>query len=174
MLQYKREPLMDEELTRFEAGAETFKERLVAYTLLDTGIRVAEFTGLTPDVVEWQHNSIIIFGKGGPFGKKTKRRVVPLSERVKTLLQAQFEGSTVIGLTPRTVQRIVKKIANKAKIGKPVHPHILRHTFAIKAVRKGVSLKALQLVMGHEKLETTNIYLNMSPEVALEEFKKKW
>jgi integrase/recombinase XerD len=51
---------------------------------------------------------------------------------------------------------------------------VLRHTFAVSIVQKGISLPALQRLMGHDRLTTTEIYLNLSPEHVIEEFEAKW
>jgi site-specific recombinase XerD len=56
----------------------------------------------------------------------------------------------------------------------PVTPHMLRHTFAVTAVQKGISLPALQRLLGHDRLTTTEIYLNLSPEEVVREFREKW
>jgi len=77
-------------------------------------------------------------------------------------------------MCPRTVQRLLKRVANRAAISRPVTPHILRHTFAVAAVQKGISLPAPQRLLGHEYLATTQIYLNLSPEEVLGEFHRKW
>jgi integrase/recombinase XerD len=77
-------------------------------------------------------------------------------------------------MCPRTVQRLIKRVANRAAIARPVSPHVLRHTFAVTAVHKGISLPALQRLLGHEHLGTTQIYLNLSPEDVIGEFQRKW
>ena len=74
----------------------------------------------------------------------------------------------------RQVQKIVKQIANKAQISRPVTPHILRHTFATMALQKGISLAAVQKILGHDQLSTTAIYLNLTDIHVVEEFEKKW
>ena len=51
---------------------------------------------------------------------------------------------------------------------------MLRHTFAVTAIQKGISLPALQRLLGHDTLLTTEIYLNLSPEHVVEEFRQKW
>ena len=56
----------------------------------------------------------------------------------------------------------------------PVSSHVLRHTFAVAAVQKGISLPALQRLLGYDRLTTTEIYLNLSPEEVIREFKEKW
>ena len=59
-------------------------------------------------------------------------------------------------------------------IRRPVTPHMLRHTFAVTAVQKGISLPALQRLLGHDRLTTTEMYLNLSPEEMVREFREKW
>ncbi len=61
-----------------------------------------------------------------------------------------------------------------AHISKDITPHVLRHTFAVTAVQKGLSLPSLMKILGHDHLSTTQIYLNLSPEMALNEFHDKW
>jgi integrase/recombinase XerD len=77
-------------------------------------------------------------------------------------------------MSTRTIQRILTRVAGRAGITKRVTPHTLRHTFAVRCVQKGISTRALQEFLGHDRLETTEIYLNLSPEEALSEFHRKW
>jgi len=172
--QYKREPLLPDEINRLANACKTADERICVWTLLDTGLRVSEFTGLTRDNIDWQGQRLIIHGKGGPFGTKGKRRVVPMTDRIRPLLEHYFALNESMHLKDRTVQRLVKRIANRAHISKNITPHVLRHTFAVTTVQKGVSLPALQKILGHDRLTTTEIYLNLSPEEALREFQEKW
>ena len=72
------------------------------------------------------------------------------------------------------MQKIVKRVANKAKITQDVTPHILRHTFATLALQKGISLASVQKALGHDRLETTAIYLNFTDAHVIEEFMNKW
>ena len=58
--------------------------------------------------------------------------------------------------------------------GRRVSPHVLRQTFSVTAVQKGISLPALQRLLGHDGLTKTEIYLNLSPEQVLQEFAEKW
>jgi Phage integrase family len=73
-------------------------------------------------------------------------------------------------MAPRTIQVLVKRVASRAHIRWPVTPHVLRHTFAVTAVPKGISLPPLQRLLGHDRLTTTEIYLNLSPEDVIREF----
>ena len=101
--QYKREPLSMEETDRLVNAAETFQEKLIIFTLLDTGLRVGELAGLKKDNILWQERRLVIFGKGGPYGKKTKRRVVPITTRVRRVLENHFAIENTFGMTPRTI-----------------------------------------------------------------------
>jgi len=165
---FRREPLTTEEAARLMAACRTGRERLVIFTLLDTGMRLSEFCSLTRDAVDWQSHRLSIVGKGG------QRRVVPMTPRVHALLEAYFAVEESIGMAPRTVQEIVKRVARRAGITRKVTPHILRHTFAVFALRRGVSLPSLQKILGHRHLVTTAIYLNTSNEEAVREFLEKW
>ena len=77
-------------------------------------------------------------------------------------------------MTARTIQRVLTTVANRARITRRVSRHVLRHTFAVTAIQKGISLPALQRLLGHDRLTTTEIYLNLSPEEVLREFRAKW
>jgi len=146
----------------------------VIWTLLDTGLRVSELAHLKKDNIQWQERRFVIYGKGGPYGKKTKRRILPMTDRVKRLIDHHFAEHDNTGISARTIQRIVKEVANKAGISKPVTPHVLRHTFSVNCIKKGISTRALMAFLGHDRLATTEIYLNLSPEDAIREFQNKW
>jgi len=107
--QYKRESLSRDEVSRLEQSCESGQERMLVWTLLDTGLRVSEFTSLSRDNIDWQGGRLNIFGRGGPYGSKTKRRVVPMSNRVRPMLEAFFAIHDTIPYTSRRAQQIVKK-----------------------------------------------------------------
>jgi integrase/recombinase XerD len=172
--QYKREPLDDHWTNELINACETPKEKLVIWTLLDTGLRLRELATLTKHNIQWQEKRLVIYGKGGPYGKRTKRRVLPLSDRVWKLIEAHFTLNDKLGIAARTVQKIVKRVAQRAGISKPVSTHVLRHTFAVNCIKKGISTRALQQFLGHDSLITTEIYLNLSPEDAIREYREKW
>ena len=73
--QYKREPLTPDEANRLASACETHQERLIVWTLLDTGLRVSELAGLTREHIDWQNHRLMIYGKGGIYGTKSKRRI---------------------------------------------------------------------------------------------------
>jgi len=83
--QYKKEPLNNDEVNRITNACDTFREKFVVWTLLDTGLRLSEFADLKKDNIQWQERRLVIYGKSGPYGKKTKRRIIPMTERVRRL-----------------------------------------------------------------------------------------
>ena len=80
--QYKREPLSIEEADRLLTAAQTLDEKLCVWALLETGLRVGELADLRAQDIQWQQRAIRVKGKGGPYGKRSKLRVVPLSDRL--------------------------------------------------------------------------------------------
>jgi len=172
--QYVREPLMAEEADQIANACKTPQDKLIVWPLLDCGLRVAELCSLTTDNIQWQQRSFRIKGKGGPFGKKTKNRVVPFSPRVRAIMEPYFALNDKFPVGTRMVQKRVKALANDAKISKEVTPHVLRHTFATTYIQKGGSIAGLQKILGHDRLETTAIYLNLTDEHIVEEYQAKW
>ena len=141
---------------------------------MDTGLRVSELAHLSKDNIDWQNHRLTIYGKGGPYGSKSKRRILELSTRIRPLIENHFAIHDTFGMTSRTIHRVITTVANCAHIKRKVSPHVLRHTFAVTAIQKGISLPALQRLLGHDRLTTTEIYLNLSPEEVLREFREKW
>jgi integrase/recombinase XerD len=171
---YKRKPLSIEDQDRLINACENQNEKLLIIGILETGMRVSEFCNLTRQNFRWQEGVIILEGKGGRFGKMSKTRVIPLTNRARELFEKFFTWNDKIPFGPRMAQKMVKKVADRANIIANVTPHILRHTFAVRCIEKGISTRSLQAVLGHDHLSTTEIYLNISPETVKKEFREKW
>lgn len=172
--QYKREPLSDDEVDRLTQACASFREKLCVFTLLDTGMRVSELATMTKDQILWQERRLKVHGKGGPFGKMTKTRVLPMSDRVRRLVELHYTMEDSFGISKRQIERLVKAVANRACITRPVSPHVLRHTFSVNCLKRGINTRTLQYLLGHDRLATTEIYMNLSPEDAIREFQNKW
>lgn len=172
--QYVRTPLRTEEADALAHVCTTTADKLIVWTLLDTGLRVSELCSLTPQHLLWQQKAFRIVGKGGPHGHRSKRRIVPMSKRIQPLMEHYFALHEGWFVGPRQVQKIVKRLANRAQIPQTVTPHVLRHTFATLALQKGISLAAIQKILGHDRLTTTAIYLNLTDTHIVEEYTQKW
>src|SRR5437867_5603343 len=81
----------------------------------------------------------ITSGNRAPYATKANRRIIPLSPRVQPLVEGHLALHDRFGMSARTIQRLIKSIANRASISRPVTPHVLRHTFSVTAVQKGLS-----------------------------------
>ena len=97
-----------------------------------------------------------------------------MTERVRVLIEHYYTMNDTIGMTTRQVQRIVRAVANRAGTRKPVSPHVLRHTYSVSCLKRGIGLRTVQELLGHENITTTEIYMNLSPEDAIREFQQKW
>jgi len=172
--QFVREPLTADEADRLGNACQTSEEKLLVWTLLDTGLRVLELCSLRTENISWQSRELRVKGKGGPHGKRTKQRAVPMSPRVRALLEPYFTYKDEWFIGERQAQKLVKKIANRAKISREVTPHVLRHTFATLALMRGISLGSLMRILVHDRLSTTAIYLNLTDQHVVEEFEAKW
>jgi site-specific recombinase XerD len=143
----------------------------ILHTLFSTGLRVSELVKLTRDDISHQREEIAITGKGG------KSRIVFLSplaiDFIKQYLTMRqdinlslfvnhWQKNQVSPLTPRSVQRIIKKIAQKAGVVKKVTPHTLRHSFATDLLINGADLRSVQSMLGHSSITTTQIYTNLT------------
>jgi integrase/recombinase XerD len=167
-LTYKREPLEEDEIDALRKACRTFDEELCVNVLLETGMRVHELAQLTEEKISWQRSCITTVGKGG------RRRIVPLSKLARHYLTECFARTNQFPLACRTIQKYVKIAADRARIRKPVSPHVLRHTFAVRYLHKGGNIRALQEILGHSSLLTTDIYLNYSGQRVIEDFQKVW
>lgn len=176
MPQHAREPLTSDEVDSLIKSATTHDERLVIFTLLDTGLRVAEVAGIQRDSIDYQTHWLTVHGKGrGGKGRArmTKRRVLVLSPRLKEMLEPYMLTHGDFDMSIRSIQRTLARVANRAGIRRACSPHVLRHTFAVTAIQKGFDIASLQVWLGHASMTTTAIYLKASPASVIKEAKEK-
>jgi integrase/recombinase XerC len=150
------------------------RDRLMLELLYGCGIRNSELVSLNVDDVRLSTEVILVRGKG------KKERYVPFGDSVKSALAAYLPArQRVIGerrkhtpallinrrggrLTTRSVGRIVKKMAVAKGLSPDVHPHTLRHAFGTHLLEEGADLRAIQEMLGHERLATTQRYTQLS------------
>ncbi len=147
------------------------RDKAILETLFSTGLRVSELCALNRDV-NLDRAEVTVKGKGG------KWRVVFLSPSAKQALknylakrddleEALFvsldKKQRVLGrIIPRTIQRIVDKYARQAGIPQKIHPHLFRHSFATDLLINGADLRAVQELLGHANVATTQIYTHLT------------
>lgn len=143
------------------------RPRLVIGLLYGCGLRVSEVCHLEVSHIDHERRVLHVHeGKGSkdrclPLGKMLCRGIsnyLSVMNPVKYL----FENREATMVTIACIENIVKKAAEKAQINKPVHPHILRHTYATHLLEQGVSILIIQELLGHKRLETTLRYLHVT------------
>lgn len=164
-----------------EAATWPARDRVIFELLYGSGIRNSELVGLDLASILWGDDAIRVFGKG------RKERLVPLGDEAAAAVRAYLperrerleaagkgrlvhEGPLLINLrargtcrlTTRSVGRIVKQIALSRGLPADVHPHTLRHAFGTHMLEEGADLRAIQEMLGHERLSTTQRYTQLT------------
>jgi integrase/recombinase XerC len=164
-----------------EAAAWPERDRVIFELLYGCGIRNSELVGINMSDIQWKNDAILVRGKGRkeryvPLGDEAAiatRAFVPLRE---AKLLAAGKGALVLDgplltnmrmrgdcrLTTRSVGRIVKTIAQSRGLAADVHPHTLRHAFGTHMLEEGADLRAIQEMLGHERLSTTQRYTQLT------------
>ncbi len=153
------------------------RDKAILEVLFSTGLRVSELTKLDRDKIDLDRREFGIIGKGG------KARVVFLSSRavdwvVKYLnerkdhykpLFIHHKGKVEVDsngekmrLTPRSIQRMIKKYSHKIKLPVEVTPHVMRHSFATDLLIAGADIRSVQEMLGHKNISTTQIYTHVT------------
>ena len=163
-----------------EVAAFPERDRLMFELLYGCGIRNSELVGINLDDIRLSNEAILIRGKG------KKERIVPFGDSVTSALAAYLPlrlqmlaerkkqtDALLINrrggrLTTRSAGRIVKKIAVAKGLPPDVHPHTLRHAFGTHMLEEGADLRAIQEMLGHERLSTTQRYTQLSMKHVLE------
>ncbi len=153
------------------------RDAVILELLYGCGIRNAELVGLNLEDVQWANECLLIRGKG------RKQRYVPLGDAaaavVRAYLPSRQEKLSAAGrqqpalllnarlrgdgrLTTRSVGRIVKRMAIQRGLSAEVHPHTLRHAFGTHLLEEGADLRAIQEMLGHARLSTTQRYTHLT------------
>ncbi|HWZ49901.1 MAG TPA: tyrosine-type recombinase/integrase [Granulicella sp.] len=164
-----------------ETAAWPERDRVIFELLYGCGIRNSELVGINMPDIQWANDAILVRGK------ERKERYVPLGDEAavalrvflplrEAKLRAAGKGALVedgplltnlrmrgdCRLTTRSVGRIVKAIAQSRGLAADVHPHTLRHAFGTHMLEEGADLRAIQEMLGHERLSTTQRYTQLT------------
>jgi integrase/recombinase XerC len=167
--------------TKNDAAAWPERDRMIFELLYGCGIRNSELVGIDLPDIQWKNDAILVKGKG------RKQRYVPLGDEAALAMHAYLpqrearlrtagklalvaDGPLVINLrargntrlTTRSVGRLVKRIALSRGLASDVHPHTLRHAFGTHMLEEGADLRAIQEMLGHERLSTTQRYTQLT------------
>lgn len=187
------EPLEIEKLLSVVKGSDlsSLRDRAILSLLFSTGLRVSELTGLNRDSMNFETGEFPVRGKGGKIrlvfiSDSAKKMILEYLEKRKDVEPALFvrirdarskkddetEKDADLRLTPRSVQRIVRKYAVRAGIVKKVTPHTLRHSFATDLLYNGADIRSVQTMLGHSSITTTQIYTHITNKQLKDVYKK--
>ena len=161
------------------------RDSAILELLYATGCRVSELVGLTLERIDLANRFVLVLGKGNkerlvPIGHTCAKAVASYLPERQTIMQAHgatshdklFVNSRGGPLTDRSVRRILDKYINMLAISKNVSPHTIRHTFATHLLENGADLRAVQELLGHANLSTTQIYTHVSTEHITSAYRK--
>ncbi len=151
------------------------RDKAMLELLYATGLRVSELVGLKVGEVNLERGFLLVMGKG------SKERVVPMGVTAVRAVRAYLLGSRPVllqsresdvlfissrrrGITRQMFWERIKLYARTAGIGKNISPHMLRHSFATHLLDNGADLRAVQAMLGHSDISTTQIYTHVSRE----------
>lgn len=151
------------------------RDKAILEILYGSGLRVSELVGLNLSDIDLLLESLMVLGKGRkerivPIGSFAQRALRSYLERRSQLIMAGREEKALFlnnrgrRLTPRGVEFILNKYIYRLSVVKGVSPHTLRHTFATHLLNGGADLRAVQELLGHKLLSTTQIYTHVTTE----------
>ncbi|MBI4052396.1 MAG: tyrosine recombinase [Elusimicrobia bacterium] len=152
------------------------RARAILELLYATGMRISELLNLRPESVNLEQGWVRVFGKGA------KERLIPIHPRARLILRRYMavrqevfgkrkkspESELFLSRLGKRLSRVqfwrdLKEIARQAGLDQNVFPHLLRHTFASHLLERGADLRAIQEMLGHSSLTTTQIYTHVKP-----------
>ena len=151
------------------------REKVILEVLYGAGIRVSELVNIKIKDIDFDNKTILIFGKGSKerivsFGEPAKEAMkMYINDSRKQYLNGKESEYLIVGnntskLTTRRIEQIIDKIITKTSIKMNITPHMFRHTFATHLLDNGCNLIAVQELLGHESLSSTEIYTHVSNE----------
>ncbi len=153
------------------------RDKAILEVLFSTGLRVSELTSLNRDKIDFNRREFGITGKGG------RARVVFLSSRASEYLKKYLDNrkdhfkplfirhkgkidpttsDEKMRLTPRSVERLIKKYVKKVKLPIDATPHTMRHSYATDLLIAGADIRSVQEMLGHKNISTTQIYTHVT------------
>lgn len=148
------------------------RNRAILETLYSCGLRVSELTNLKISDLFFEEGFIKVTGKGDkerfvPIGRNTQKYInIWLSERAHMMIDPKCQDIIFLNnrgqqITRAMIFTIIKTLAKEIHLGKTISPHTFRHSFATHLLENGADLRSIQMMLGHESITTTEIYMHM-------------
>lgn len=152
------------------------RDRLILRMLYRCGLRVSELCNLKIENVDLGDGTLMVRG-----GKGGKDRLIPVDHQTMDMIEYFIEDATsgyiILSernekMSTRQIERLVADYGKKAGIEQHIHPHMLRHSFAVHCLKAGMNLRTVQKMLGHSSLTTTQIYLDITGDDVKEDYNK--
>lgn len=149
------------------------RNRAIIETLYGCGLRVSELTSMKISDLFFDEGFIKVTGKGNkqrfvPIGKLTQKHINLYKNQVRIFkkIDQKYKDTLFLNrrgkqLTRAMIFTIIKNLGEKSKIEKSISPHTFRHSFATHLIENGADLRAIQMMLGHESITTTEIYMHL-------------
>lgn len=171
-----KKPFTDIELAKIRDVLEDNREKALVEFLLSTGCRVSEVANLKVGDIDFRNGECVVLGKGN------KERTVYLNNKSMYYLERYLGNYVDVnrplflngrgnGMTKQNIEELMRIIGKRAGVEK-VHPHKFRRTMATNAMKRGMPVQYIQVILGHSKLDTTMIYCIYDKAVVKSEFLK--
>lgn len=160
-------------------GKDISRDRAILETLYSTGVRASELVGMNRDDIDHRNPLVRVRGKG------KKERIVPIGTKALAAIEKHIEqhpknsdttaifiGPSGKRLTVRSVQRILETYRKQLALKQKASPHTLRHSFATHLLESGADLRAIQELLGHASLSTTQRYTHLNLDSLMEVYDK--
>ena len=165
-----------EQMERLLKSPANIRDKAVLELLFSTGLRVSELVGLNKDDVNLERKEFSVIGKGGRIRvvfisesaaywirKYLEERKKDIKDSDKALfIRVSGRRDAPLRLTARSIQRLVEKYVKKAGLSIKITPHGIRHSFATDLLNAGADLRAIQEMLGHKSVATTQIYTHLT------------
>ena len=163
---------------------DALRDRAILSVLFSTGMRVSELCSLNREKIDLKRGELSVIGKGSKIrlvflSEDAKNRIYQYEKKRTDVDEALFiriskkNSEADLRLTPRSIQRIVKKYSIKAGImGKNISPHTIRHSYATDLLRNGADIRSVQEMLGHASVTTTQIYTHVTDKQLREVHKR--
>lgn len=159
------------------------RDKALVMTLYSTGLRVSELVSMDIDSIDFDENLIKVIGKRNkerivPFDSYTREYILDYVELERDELIDNEETSALwinnkkSRLTDRGMRSILNRLVNKTSIMTKVSPHTLRHSLATNLLKAGMDIRYVQEILGHESLNTTQIYTHLDSETLVDQINK--
>ena len=168
--QKQRQALNEDELEQLRSGCKSVRDEVIVETIYSTGCRASELAKMKISDIDFRERTVLINGKGkkqnvGYLNAKACAVIEKyLSQRTDNVDSLIYSTKTKRGLGICGIENVVSQIKERVNLTKPCTPHVIRHTTATIALKRGMPIEEVSRMLGHSSVETTMIYAEVNKQ----------